>query len=511
MRTLRFILGDQLTRTVTSLQDIDVNNDIVLMVEVHEETTYVRHHKQKLVLVLSSMRHFAESLRAEGISVDYVQLDDENNSGSFTGELQRALTRHQIDRIVVTQPGEWRVWHMMQKWHSLLAIPVEFREDCRFLCTHSAFEYWAKDGKQLRQEYFYRHMRRQTGWLMVGDKPEGGRWNYDAENRKAPPRNLSVPPSRRFTPDTITNNVMALVQQRFADHFGDVASFGWAVTRQNALEALQYFVTQLLPQFGDYQDAMKTGEDFLFHAVLSPYINIGLLTPKEVCEAALTAYQQNCAPLSAVEGFIRQILGWREYVRGIYWMKMPEYAQTNFLNATRALPKFFWTGNTELNCLREAITTTYRNAYAHHIQRLMITGNFTLLIGVAPEQVEEWYLSVYADAFEWVELPNTHGMVLHADGGFLGSKPYAASGAYINRMSDYCTGCAYDSKIKVGDKACPFNYLYWYFLSTNEVYLSSNPRMAIPYNTLAKMALEHRQQITEQAEAFLMTLENRQL
>jgi deoxyribodipyrimidine photolyase-related protein len=509
MKTLRLILGDQLCRTISSLRDMDHARDVVFMAEVRDETKYAPHHKQKLVLVLSAMRHFAESLRAEGLSLDYVKLDDAGNTGSFTGELGRALARHQVDRIVVTHPGEWRVWEMMQTWGELFNLPVELREDDRFLCSRAEFAAWAKGGKSLRLEYFYRHMRRATGWLMAGDQPEGGLWNYDAENRKKLPRSFAVPPAHRFVPDAITGDVMTLVRERFADHFGELESFGWAVTREDALEALRYFTTNLLPQFGDFQDAMKAGEDFLFHAVLSPYINIGLLSPREVCEAALLAYHQGSAPLSAVEGFVRQILGWREFVRGVYWLKMPGYTQTNFLNAARPLPDFYWTGETDMNCLRQVIEATRRHAYAHHIQRLMITGNFALLTGVAPAQVEEWYLSVYADAFEWVELPNTHGMALHADGGVLGSKPYAASGAYIDRMSDYCAGCAYNPKIKLGAKACPFNYLYWYFLIVNEERLKPNPRMALPYRLLARMAAKQRHEITQQAEQFLGRLESR--
>jgi deoxyribodipyrimidine photolyase-related protein len=511
MKTLRLILGDQLCRTLSALRDMDHTRDVVFMAEVHDETTYVRHHKQKLVLVLSAMRHFAESLRAEGMHMDYVQLDDKGNSGSFTGELGRALSRHHVDRIVVTQPGEWRVWEMMQTWGEEFDTPVELREDDRFLCSRAEFAHWAKGNKSFRLEYFYRHMRRKTGWLMTGDKPEGGRWNYDEENRKKLPRNFQTPPARRFVPDAITREVMTLVRNRFADHFGQLESFDWAVTREDALQALQHFITHCLPQFGEYQDAMKTGQDFLFHSALSPYINIGLLNPQEVCEAALAAYHQGLAPLSAVEGFVRQILGWREYVRGVYWMKMPDYARTNFLNAERPLPDFYWTGETDMKCLREVVEATRRNAYAHHIQRLMITGNFALLTGVAPAQVEEWYLSVYADAFEWVELPNTHGMALHADGGLLGSKPYASSGAYIDRMSDYCAGCAYDPKTRLGTRACPFNYLYWYFLIVNEARLKPNPRMALPYRLLARMAANRRQQITRQAEEFLARLESRYL
>ena len=346
-------------------------------------------------------------------------------------------------------------------------------------------------------------MRRATGWLMAGNQPEGGRWNYDTQNRKRLPRSLAVPPAIRFAPDAQTRAVMTQVRHRFADHFGDLESFNWAVTREDALKALHYFITNLLPRFGDHQDAMKAGKDFLFHSVLSPYINIGLLSPREVCEAALVAYSQGTGPLSAVEGFVRQILGWREFVPGVYWMKMPDYAQTNFLDAERPLPDFYWTGETDMNCLRQVIEATRRHAYTHHIQRLMITGNFALLTGVAPAQVEECYLSVYADAFEWVELPNTHGMALHADGGLVGSKPYAASGAYIDRMSDYCAGCTYIPKIKLGTTACPFNYLYWYFLIVNEARLKPNPRMSLPYRSLARMDAIHRKEIIQQAEGFL--------
>jgi len=508
MKTLRLILGDQLSRSARALHEIDPARDVVLMVEVHEETTYVRHHKQKIVLVLSAMRHFAELLRAEGICVDYVRLDDEGNSGSFTGEMGRALSRHWVDRIVMTEPGEWRVREMMQTWAKTFGRPVEIREDDRFLCTRAEFANWAKGRKSFRMEFFYRQMRRKTGWLMNGDQPEGGQWNYDSENRKALPKHLAIPPRRSFAPDTITRDVMMLVGQRFTDHFGDLGPFGWAVTREDALEALRNFITNCLPQFGDYQDAMKSGEDMLFHAVLSPYINIGLLGPGEVCAAALDTYRKGAAPLQAVEGFIRQILGWREYVRGIYWLQMPSYAQTNFFNASRPLPEFYWTGETDMKCLRETIEATRRNAYAHHIQRPMLTGNFALLAGIAPTQVEEWYLSVYADAFEWVELPNTHGMALHADGGVLGSKPYVASGAYIDRMSDYCAGCAYDPKIKIGRKTCPFNYLYWHFLIASEARLKSNPRMAMPYRTLARMTDERRRQIIQQAQEFLAGLDS---
>lgn len=506
MRTLRFVLGDQLSRALSALADLDTERDVVLLVEVQEEATYVRHHQQKIALVLSAMRHFADDLRAEGVAVDYVCLDDPANTGSLTGELGRALSRHTADRVVVTEPGEWRVLESMRSWSHAFGAPIEIREDDRFLCSHRRFEAWATGRKALRMEFFYREMRRETGWLMQDGEPEGGRWNFDPENRKALPRDVVPPPRLRFPPDAITREVMALVAQRFGDHFGDLDRFGWAVTRSDALEALADFIAVALPRFGDYQDAMQSGEDFLFHALLSPCINIGLLNPREVCEAALSAGAKGAAPLPAVEGFVRQILGWREYVRGMYWLRMPDYAATNFLEARRPLPDFYWTGATDLHCLRETIAGTRRNAYAHHIQRLMITGNFALLAGIAPAEVEAWYLIAYADAFEWVELPNTHGMALHADGGLLGSKPYAASGAYIDRMSDYCGHCRFSPKIKLGQGACPFNHLYWHFLMENQHRLAGNPRMAMPYRTLARMSAERREAIARQSREFLAGL-----
>lgn len=500
------ILGDQLSSTISALQDIDIEHDIVLMVEVQAETRYVRHHKQKLVLIFSAMRHFALALGDRGINVDYVQLDASENTGTFTGELERALNRHHVDRIVVTEPSEWRVWQMLQGWKEAFDVPVEVRVDDRFFCTRDEFATWAGSRTTLRMEYFYRHMRRKTGWLMQADTPQGGRWNYDADNRKSLSSDVTIPFTPGFEADVITLEVMTLVSHHFVDHFGDLESFSWATTQDHALKAMHHFIAHCLPRFGDYQDAMKTGEDYLFHSLLSPYLNIGLLHPRQVCEAALDAYRQGAAPLNAVEGFIRQILGWREYIRGIYWLYMPAYPKSNYFNATRSLPAFYWTGDTDMNCLHEVIDTTRHNAYAHHIQRLMVTGNFALLAGIAPHEVEDWYLSVYADAFEWVELPNTHGMALYADGGQLASKPYAASAAYINRMSDYCANCIYEPQTKLGSAACPLNYLYWYFMIINEAQLKVNPRMAMPYRTLARMSDEKRLEIVTQADAFLEKL-----
>ena len=501
---LRLVLGDQLTPDIAALRDLDKARDTVLMVEVHDETVYVPHHKQKIAFILSAMRHFAQELRDDGITVDYVSLDAAENTGSFTGEVTRSVARHRPDRLVVTEPGEWRVWQMMQDWREECAVPVEIREDDRFICARAEFATWAEGRKSYRMEFFYREMRRKTGYLMRDDgEPEGGAWNFDAENRKKLPAQISIPKATAFRPDAITQDVLDLVARRFGNHFGDLEGFGWAVTRKDARTALTRFVNERLENYGDYQDAMKRDEPFLFHAVIAPYLNAGLLTAREVCVAVEEAYRAGRAPLNAVEGFIRQVIGWREYVRGIYWLKMPGYAGTNALEAKRKLPDFYWSGNTQMACLRACVEETRANAYAHHIQRLMVLGNFALLAGITPREVQEWYLLVYADAYEWVELPNVHGMVLFADGGLLASKPYAASGAYIDRMSDYCKGCAYDVRAKTGEKACPFNYLYWNFLIENEDRLSGNPRMGMPYRNLARMSEERREAIISDARRFL--------
>ncbi|WP_020179234.1 cryptochrome/photolyase family protein [Methylopila sp. M107] len=503
---LRLVLGDQLTRGLASLKDIDPARDAVLMAEVMEEAAYVPHHKQKLVFLFSAMRHFATELREEGISVVYVALDDAQNTGSLGGELKRAVERLKPARVMLTEPGEWRVLEMFHDWREELDCPVIIREDDRFVCSRAGFEDWARDRRSYRMEFFYREMRRATGLLMDGDQPEGGRWNFDAENRKKLPKDHRLPDRMRFAPDAETKRVMELVEARFPDNFGTLDEFGWAVTRNGALEALREFVAEALENFGDYQDAMTAGGPFLYHGLISPYLNAGLLTPREVCDAAAEAYAQGTAPLNAVEGFVRQIIGWREYVRGIYWLKMPDYRETNFLGADAKLPDLYWTAETDMNCMANCVGDTRDHAYAHHIQRLMVLGNFALLAGVAPREVQDWYLLVYADAYEWVELPNVHGMVLFADGGVLGSKPYAASGAYIDRMSDYCGDCAYDVKRKTGEKACPFNYLYWDFLARNEKKLSGNQRLAMPYRTLAKMKPERVAEIRRDAKRFLEAL-----
>jgi deoxyribodipyrimidine photolyase-related protein len=503
MAKLRFILGDHLSRNVAALQGIDPVSDIVLMAEVGAESTVVGFHRQKLVFIYSAMRHFAEALRAEGITVDYVRLDEPGNTQNLEGELKRALARHRIDGVIVTEPGAWRVRDMMNGWTQRLEIPVDIREDDRFLCSHDRFKGWAGDRKTLRMEFFYREMRQKTGLLMDGLSPMNGQWNFDADNRAALPADYQPPARLRFEPDPITREVIELVRGRYPKNFGALEPFEWAVTREGALEALDHFVAEALPGFGTYQDAMRSGEPFLHHGLVSAYLNVGLLTADEVCAAAERAYLSGDVPLNAAEGFIRQIIGWREYIRGIYWLLMPDYAKTNTFEAHRDLPWFYWSGRTKMNCIANVVGDTSRHAYAHHIQRLMVTGNFALLAGIEPAQVEAWYLAVYIDAFDWVELPNVHGMVMFADGGLMASKPYAASGAYINRMSDYCAGCYYSPKTREGDRACPFTLLYWNFLMEHRAKLAGNRRMAMPYRNLDRMDDADRRNIRLRARAFL--------
>ena len=503
---LILVLGDQLSHSLPSLAAADPGRDRILMVEVREEATYVRHHKKKLAFVFAAMRHFAAELRAKGWTVDYVALDAADNSGSFTSEVVRAIERERPRRLVVTEAGEWRVREAMAGWSEAFGVPVEILQDRRFICSRDEFEGWAEGRKQLRMEFFYREMRRKTGLLMDGEEPEGSRWNFDTENRKPAGADLVMPGPARHEPDAVTRDVLALVAERFPDHFGELEPFWFAVTAAQAEAALDHFIETALPTFGDYQDAMLRDERFLYHSILGLYINAGLLDPLAVCRRVEQAYRAGRAPLNAAEGFIRQIIGWREYVRGIYWLKMPEYRERNFFAASGDLPGFYWTGETDMACLEAAISQTKEEAYAHHIQRLMVTGNFAMLAGVDPKQVHEWYLAVYADAYEWVELPNVLGMSQFADGGLLGSKPYAASGNYISKMSDYCGACRYDVKQKTGEKACPFNPLYWDFLVRNEDKLRGNPRLAQVYRTWDRMADEKKAAYRESAARVLESL-----
>jgi deoxyribodipyrimidine photolyase-related protein len=508
MRHLLLILGDQLDRHSSVFDGFDPIQDCVWMAEVSAESTKVWTHKARIVVFLSAMRHFAESLSAEGIRVDYRKLEDLENAGSFVAELASAIKRLKPRGLILVEPGEWQVREDFRLIAEALAMPLEIREDRHFLASQADFEKHAKGRKQLRMEFFYREMRVKHQVLMDDGKPVGGEWNFDNENRKSfakqgPP--LHAAP-RRFLPNTITRAVIDLVEQRFASHPGQLADFDWPLTSQEAQLALEDFIENRLSDFGDYQDAMWTREPWLFHSRLSVVMNLKLLNPRVVIAAAEKAYRTGRAPLAAVEGFIRQILGWREYVRSIYWRFMPDYINLNSLDAQQALPGFYWTGETDMNCLREAIGQTLRYGHAHHIQRLMVTGLFSLLLGVKPRAVHEWYLAVYVDAVEWVELPNTLGMSQHGDGGIMASKPYIASGKYIQRMSNYCSGCRFDPAKSTGPDACPFTTLYWDFLMRHETRLKKNQRMSMQVRNVSRLTVTEKAAISEQAESIRHSL-----
>ncbi len=501
---LILVLGDQLTMDAGALARADAERDTVVMAEVADETGYVPHHPQKIVLVLSAMRKFAAALREKGWQVAYTRLDDTDNTGSITGELIRRAEETGARSVIATQPGEWRLREALDG----LPLPVTVLPDDRFLCPPAVFRDWAKGRKVMRMEHFYRLMRRRTGYLMEGEDPVGGKWNYDHDNRKPAQDDLLREKPMQHEPDDVVAEVMDLVSRRFADHFGAVGGFNFATTRRGALAVLRHFVKYHLADFGPYQDAMLTRDPFLHHALIAPYLNLGLLTPAEVCDAVQEAFLAGDIPVNSAEGFIRQIIGWREFVRGIYDHHGPGYAQQNALGHGRRLPGFYWGAETKMACVAAVVDQTRAHAYAHHIQRLMVTGNFALLAGVDPGLVHEWYLSVYADAYEWVEAPNTLGMSQFAEGGVLGSKPYVSSGAYIDRMSDYCRGCAYDVKAKTGEGACPFNLLYWHFLDRHRDRFQGNARMAQMYRTWDRMSGERRATVLAEAASWLKRLDS---
>ena len=502
-RHLVIVLGDQLDEAASALADFDPLQDMVWMAEVQEESTHVISSKQRTTVFLSAMRHFAELIRSKDWPLKYIRLDDANNAGTLSGELSKAINLHHPQNLVMTAPGDWRVLQSIRALAREHNLPLEVRDDTHFFSTVREFSQHAQGRKQLRLEYFYRELRQKTGVLMDGKKPLGGQWNFDANNRgsfgKQGPQDLPSP--TRFAPDDITQEVIRLVNQRLVHHPGSIDTFGWPVTRAQALQALNAFIEQRLPSFGLYQDAMWEGEVWLYHSHLSCALNLKLLNPREVVDAAQKAYLAGHAPIEAVEGFVRQILGWREYVRGIYWTQMPDYATRNAVQADAPLPAFYWTGKTEMACLRDAIGQTLTHGYAHHIQRLMVTGLFALLLGVDPKEVHAWYLGVYVDAVEWVELPNTLGMSQYADGGLMASKPYIASGKYIERMSNHCQGCRFKPALATGTSACPFTTLYWHYLIKHAESLAKNPRMLMQLKNVNRLSDEDRQAITQQAQS----------
>ncbi len=507
LRTLVVVLGDQLDFDAAAFDGFDVSRDAVWMAEVAEESTHVWSSKPRMVMFLSAMRHFALGLRGIGRPLHYTRLDARGNCGSLAGQLHADILRLQPANLVMTTPGDWRVLQSVEAVAAANNLPLEVREDRHFFTSVSDFAAHAKGRKSLRMEYFYREQRKRHRVLMQdgaeGDEPLGGQWNFDAENREAfsAAGPGATPPRAFFEPDAVTREVISLVNTQFERHPGRLDSFAWPVTRAQALRSLQAFIQERLPLFGRYQDAMWPGDPWLYHAHLSAALNLKLLNPREVVAKAEAAYRDGHAPLASVEGFIRQILGWREYVRGIYWTQMPQYLERNALGAQENLPAWYWSGATDMACLRDALSQTLMHGYANHIQRLMVTGLYALMLGVQPKQVHAWYLAVYVDAVEWVELPNTLGMSQYADGGVMGSKPYIATGKYIQRMSPHCKGCRYDPAQRSGTSACPFTTLYWDFLARHEAVLSKNPRMALQVKNLARMTDAQKLAVSERAAA----------
>lgn len=502
MRNLIVILGDQLDADSAALAGADPKLDLVWMAEAAEESTHVWSHKQRIALFLAAMRHFRDQLRERGFEVTYTELDAPDHGGTLSSELSKAIETHRPEKVVMVEPGDYRVRQSLQGTCNRLAVPVEFLDDTHFLCSIDDFRRHAEGRKSLRMEFFYREMRKRHGILLEDGQPVGGQWNFDQENRKSFAKDGpgAIPEPTRHEPDELTREVLSLVERRFPDHPGSIESFNWPVTRRSALARLRSFIEDFLPSFGDFQDAMWTDQPHLHHSLLSSSLNLKLLHPREVIEAAENAWREGKAPLAATEGFIRQILGWREYVRGIYWLHMPDYLERNALDADQPLPDFYWTGRTPMRCLSQVIGQTLEHGYAHHIQRLMVTGLYSLLLGVRPREVHEWYLAVYVDAVEWVELPNTLGMSQFADGGVMASKPYCATGKYIQRMSNYCRGCPFNPARRTGDDACPFTTLYWDFLLRNRAALDGNPRMTMQLRNLDRLSSGDRDAIHRRAD-----------
>ena len=509
MRHLILVLGDQLSMHSPALSDFDPAQDAVLMIEADSEATEVWSHKARIVMFLSAMRHFAEQLRARGWPLDYVALAEHADT-SFAARLAAALQRHRPQSLKLLEAGEFRMRNLIAETCKAAQLPCHWVDDTHFLCSRTEFAAWAKNKRELRMEFFYRDMRKRHQVLMQAGEPVGGQWNFDVENRSSYPKKTgpgAIPLPAAFAPDALTATVIAEVEQRFPDHPGATQHFFWPVTREQALIALDTFIRDRLPNFGKYQDAMWTNTPAGWHSLLSAALNLHLLDPREVIAAAEQAHHNGTAPLEAVEGFIRQILGWREFIRGVYWLDMPAMREANHYGHQRDLPAWFWSGDTHMACVRDCLQQTLAYGYAHHIQRLMVTGNFALLAELSPQQVEDWYLAIYVDAIEWVELPNTAGMALHACGPRFTSKPYVASGAYIHRQSNYCSGCRYDPTQRTGDSACPFTTLYWNFIDKHAKALGSNPRTALMAKNLSRLSDPERAAIRKQAAVMLQNLD----
>lgn len=513
-RNLVLVLGDQLTTSAAPFDDFDPERDAVWMAEVAEEAEHTWCHKLRIAAFFSAMRHFRQELSQGGCRVHYTELplDEMDDRGESLAELlEQDVRRLDPERLVMTLPGDYRVLSMLRRKAEELDIPLAVMEDRHFRCGREEFQGWAAGRKELRLADFYRRMRQQHRILVDGEgEPEGGRWSFDVENREAfssegPPE---IPPTPSFPPDEISRGVLELVSQRFEDHPGSLESFHLLpLTREQARIALQDFIQHRLPGFGPFQDALWTGKPFLYHSRLSVSLNLKLLDPRECLDGALAAYERGTAPLQSVEGFVRQILGWREYIRGIYWLYMPEYAHLNALECHREVPRFFWDGDSDMACVADAMASLLRHGYAHHVQRLMVLGLFALLAGVHPGKFHHWHLAMYADAVDWVSLPNTLGMSQYGDGGIVGGKPYCASGNYIRKMGNYCDGCRYDPRKAVGEDACPFTTLYWDFLARNRDRLDDNPRMGLQLANLGRKDPGEMAAIRTRARSLLAALD----
>ncbi len=498
---LILVLGDQLDHRSPVLLDADPAHDRVLMVEARSESQRVPSHPARTTLFLAAMRHFADQLRQQGLRVIYIAIE-QAEAESFESALEYAIGEHRPARLRAVEAGEHGVARRIEALCERLQLPLEWVEDSHFLCSREEFLAWRHSKGTLLMENFYRWMRRRHDILMLDGKPEGGRWNFDRDNRKGFGRQGPglLPAPLAHPPDRITAEVQGLVAQQFPHNPGSSETFSWPVTREQAIASLQDFVRHRLPDFGRFQDAMWVGSPWLYHAALSTAINLKLLHPREVITAVLDAHRDGLAPLNSVEGFVRQVVGWREYVRGIYWSEGEDYLERNALQAEQALPAFYWTGDTDMACLRDVVSQVLAHGYAHHIQRLMVTGLFALLLGVRPQALHRWFLATHVDAIEWVEAPNTLGMSQYADGGLLASKPYAASGRYIQRMSNHCSGCRYDPGKSTGSDACPYTTLYWDFLMRHRERFASHPRAGMQWRMLEKLAPAQRGAIRRQAD-----------
>lgn len=502
-------MGDQLNLNHPWFENTD-NGVLYAMMEIRQETDYVKHHAQKLLAFFASMRNFARALENRGHQVVYLKIGDAENTQSLYQNLTMLFEKHAIEKFEYQEPDEYRLDHGLKSFCGTLKLPSSCESTHHFFTKRGDLAAFFKGKKTFLMEGFYRHFRKKTNTLMENGEPVGGKWNYDAQNRKPLPKGHKPPPPLLFE-----HNLSALwseIKNSGAEYFGNPSesSFPWPLSRKEAEKVLRYFCTELLPRFGDFQDAMHTQEHTLYHSRLSFALNVKMLSPHEVCEAAIAEWKKRKdeISLSQIEGFVRQILGWREYMRGIYWAKMPGYASLNFFGHTRPLPAWYWNGKTKMNCLKHAIGQSLETAYAHHIQRLMVTGNFALLAGVDPSEVDAWYLGIYIDAIEWVEITNTRGMSQFADGGMVGTKPYVSSANYIKKMSNYCEGCFYSHDKKKGERSCPFNSLYWHFYHRHRDKLKNNPRIGMMYRTWDKMAEDKQSEILQQAEKYLKGLDS---